>query len=124
MDLSLLTRLVDQYCLAREDRLAADKTAANLKAVESELQARVTQEMINHSCDMVGGTYKKVTRKSLTKPKVGDWEEVYKFMMENDAPDLLQRRLNEGAVAARVEDGINVPGVEYIEVNKLTVSKL
>lgn len=124
MQLDILGKLIDDFCVAKEARLHADKHAASLKAVEVELKNRVMQEMLNNDCHMVGGTYKKVTLKTKQRPQVADWSEVYKFIVDTGATDLLQRRLSEAAVKARVDDGVAVPGVEYIETNDLSVSKL
>ncbi len=124
MQLDVLSQIIDAYCVARELRLTADKEAAKLKAKETDLKNRVMQEMLNHDCHMVGGKYKKVTLRTKSKPQVASWPEVYAYIMEHDAPDLLQRRLAEGAVNERLTEGEAIPGVELIEINDLSVSKL
>lgn len=57
------------------------------------------------------------------KPKVvypvKDWDKVHKFIVENDEPSLLQKRISESKMAELLEGGIEVPGVERIEIDKL-----
>ena len=124
MELTELTHLVDEYCVKRENRLEADKYAKQLKADETELKERVIAEMLKHDCGMVGGTYKKVTVQTKLKPMAADWEQVYGYIREHDAFELLQRRLNEGAVKERLEAGEDLTGVEFYELNDLSVAKL
>jgi len=124
MDLSELTDLTNKFVSARQDRLDADKAAKALKEIEQELKGRVVQEMIKHGCGMVGGETKKVTLQTKRKPMAADWLLLSKYIMENDAVDLLQRRLAEGAINERFEDGVEIPGVEFYEVNDLSVGKL
>lgn len=39
------------------------------------------------------------------------WNKIYAFIKKTDSFDLLQRRLHEGAVKARWDDGQQIPGV-------------
>lgn len=124
MELDVLSNLIDEYCVTREQRLVADKEASRLKGIETTLKHRVMQEMLNHECHMVGGKYKKVTLRTKHKPTASDWSLIYDYIDKHKAPDLLQRRLAEGAINERLQDGETIPGVELIEINDLSVSKL
>lgn len=124
MELEELALLTDRYVEVRQDRLDADRVAAGLKEAEQELKRALIGTLIESGVGMVGGTRKKVTLHTKEKPQVADWEKVYEYMQKYDAPDLLQRRLNAGAVKLRFDEGDEIPGIEYIEVNDLSVSKL
>lgn len=124
MQLDILSNLIDEYCLTREQRLVADKEAQKLKSIETDLKFRVMQEMLNNDCHMVGGKYKKVTLRTKSKPTAADWGQIYDYIKEHDAQDLLQRRLAEGAVKDRLQEGEVIPGLELVEINDLSVSKL
>ena len=124
MELPELAKLVDDYVEQRSRRLAADKVAKDLKSTENTLKEKLINLCIVNETFMVAGTTHKVTRRPKDKPITNNWEDLYKYIVENNAVDLLQRRLNQGAIEARKEDGIEIPSIEYIEVNDLSVSKL
>ena len=55
--------------------------------------------------------------------QVQDWEAFYKYVAKEGAFDLLQRRVNDSAYRARLDDQIKVPGVEPFGVVKLSITK-
>ena len=124
MELMELTALVDQYDAARDQRLAADKEAAFLKREENELADRLITEMYSNETFYCAGHTKRVKMTPVQKPKVTDWPALHEYMVKNDAMDLMQKRLHEGALADRLEDGEKIPGFEYVQVNKLSIGKI
>jgi hypothetical protein len=124
MELMELKALVDEYDRAREERLAADRVAAKLKRDETILHDNIMGELIGNDVMYAGGTYKRVKRNIIDKPKVEDWSAVHAYMREYDAMELMQKRLHEGAYTERTEDGIIIPGIVLIEVNKLSIGKI
>lgn len=124
MELKALAALVDHYYAVREERLAADRHAARLKEGETDLQKQILDAMGEGHVGSVGGTLCRVTRQGKQVPIAQDWGLLYKFIVANDACDLLQKRLHEAACKQRYEDGIHIPGVDLIEVPHLSVSKL
>jgi hypothetical protein len=124
MELSALTHLVDQFTAAREARLTADRTAKELKKEEDMLAERIIALAHANETKFIGGTFFKVTVQTVTKPIVANWAMMYDYMMANDAMDLVQKRINEGAVKLRLEDGLDMPFIDHIVKNKLSVSKI
>ena len=124
MELAELGKLVDDFNVARNLRLAADKDAKRLKSIEVEMKDRILGEMIEQQVGFAAGMDIRVKRKTVNKPQAADWDQVYKYMVENDAMDLVQKRLHERAVNDRFEDGITIPGIEFYEVNDLSIGKL
>jgi hypothetical protein len=125
MDLALenLPKLADEYYKIREDRLAADKAAASLKAKENELFTAITYVMSEHDMSSVGGKVAILKRSVEEKPIAQDWDEIYRYIRENDAFDILHKRLGVGALRLRKDDDIDVPGVGWMEYDKITISK-
>ena len=124
MELEQLADLVDEFTVARDLRLAADKEAKALKKTESTLKARVIDELIRNSATMVGGSTHRVTLQVKTKPQAEDWPLIYKYMKEKDAMDIVQRRLLGSAIDDRIEEGEEIPGIIFVQVNDLSVAKL
>ncbi len=124
MELQLLSKLVDEFTAKKTERLAADKVAKALKKEETDLEEVILTELISNEVGSVGGTTHRVTRQIKKKPVVDDWPKFYAYMIKNKATELLQRRLNVAAIEEHADNDDPVPGIDYFEVNKLSVSKL
>lgn len=120
-----LGALADFYAEIRAERLKADKIAAELKAQETMAQQLLIEQMRRQNITAAGG---KVMRVGLEgpdyAPQVKDWTELYSYIKQNDAFDLLERRPGKLACRARWEEGISIPGVEKFPVYKLSTSKV
>ena len=124
MSIEKLPAMIDQLYELRELRLQHQRQTDKLKKQETELQQEIIMAMAESGMTSAGGAHAKATYKVVDKPVAANWDEVYHYIAENDAFDLLQRRLGEGAVKARWEDGITIPGVTAFPVDKLTLSKV
>ena len=124
MELMELTALVDEYDEARNHRLEVDKQAAFLKRAENDLADRLIAEMYSNETFYCAGHHKRVKMTPVQKPKVTDWLLFHTYVVEHDATDLLQKRLHEGALGDRLEAGEEIPGFEYVQVNKLSIGKI
>tara|TARA_R110000737_G_scaffold41837_2_gene62526 strand:+ start:1216 stop:1590 length:375 start_codon:yes stop_codon:yes gene_type:complete len=124
MELAELGAMVDKFNVLYRERLAADKVAAALKKTENGLKERIIAILIDQEVHFAAGKDVRVKLQTSTKAVAENWGDVYEYMIANDAMDLVQKRLHEGAIKARVEEGIVIPGIEFIEVNKLSIGKL
>ena len=124
MELAELSKLVDEYDVARTVRLAADKQAKELKSVESRLKETILNVMFDQDVGFASGLKIRVKRQTKTKHKAEDWGLFYEYVVANDAMDLLQKRLSDKAIVLRQEDDIVIPGIVAFEVNDLSVAKL
>ena len=124
MNAEELGAMIDEYVERREERLLADKVAANLKLEENHLKDGIMEEF--HRCDvhMVGGTVKKVTMRTKAKPMVNDWMALQDYVKETGQVALYQKRLSEATANEMIESGVEIPGVDTYDVDTLSVSKL
>ena len=123
MDLAELGKLADQLHDKRADRLAADKVAAALKSEEHQLQSTLIFEMEENNLSSIGGTDCIIKRSVKQRAIASDWPEVYAFIKEHDAFDLLHKRLTDSAIILRKDDGVDVPGITMLDYSKITYSK-
>jgi O-methyltransferase involved in polyketide biosynthesis len=121
-EIAASAELVDAYITKRSERLLADKVAEKLKKEETDLQKKLIEICIAAKAKALGGSKGVVNYARENKPTVISWEKLYEYIKEHDAFELLQRRLGEGAVVERWEDGIVIPGVATFPVDKLTIS--
>jgi hypothetical protein len=52
-------------------------------------------------------------------PSTTDWTEFYAYMIANEMPELLQKRINQSAYTELRESGTVIPGVEDFEMSTL-----
>lgn len=116
-----LQQLIDDWGAARIHRLAEAKKVEALEVEEKKLKAKVIAAMIDAKQTSTGGQRYGANYSRKEKPTAGDWSKIYAFIKENDAFDLLQKRLTEKAVELRWEDGITIPGVVKFPVDDITM---
>jgi len=124
MTLDEIAKVVNNYITARDERRNVEKTVDKLKELESELKATIIRELKEAKAGAVAGKSYTATLKKKTQPQVAAWEELYPYIVENDAWDLIQRRISGPAVRERWDDGKEIPGVVAVEVEDLSFTKL
>lgn len=119
-------RLIDDLVLLRNDRLRRERVVDEIKEDER-LLGKVVEERLNAAgVSSMRGKRGVFTLKEMRVPHVVDWGKFYQFMREEDAIDLLQKRVAVGAFKEYVDDLVDgverrVPGVR---VDKITKSSL
>lgn len=124
MDAKSLAALADQYFHAREERLAMGKELAKLEGVERELKYKLLAYCEQEEVSAIGGSVCMVKYKCTNEPHVTDWEALHSYIIENDAWDLMQKRVGAGAVKLRWAEDLEIPGISPYPVGKLSVSKV
>lgn len=114
----------DLLYVRREQRLAADKVADELKKEEVSLENWIIDHLPKSDATGVAGHIARVQVLNKTVPRVVDWPALYKYISKNKAWELLQRRVGEGAVKERWEAGKEVPGVEHYSFPKVSIHKV
>lgn len=106
----------------RTKRLEAVKAAAELKAEENRLKEHIINTLPKDSGGAVGKTHKVIVV-TKTKQQVKDWDKFWVYVAKNKAWDLLQKRISDTAVQARIDDGKKLPGVEPFVVVDVSLTK-
>jgi hypothetical protein len=105
----------------KQQRLAADRYAAELKAEEERIKAHIIDNLDKNSTGAAGKHHRvQVVRK--TKPRVDPekWPQFLAWVAKNKAWDMLQRRVGEEGCRVRMEEGKKVPGLttfQYVDVS-------
>jgi hypothetical protein len=121
-----LGTLIDKLFEARERRLAETRRLDALKKIEDAAEQRVLAALQQLNLQKAAGARATV---SITVKTVGQveperWADVQKYIVEKNAFDLLQRRLNNAAVRERVEAGEEIPGLKTVQILDLSVRSL
>lgn len=109
--------------------LRAEKADLNdkIKLIESEisdlkplLMARLDDEETIKAC----GKLASVTITSQVVPNVTDWDLVHRYIVENDACYLLEKRLSAAPYRELLLTGEPIPGTEPFEKRDISLRKL
>jgi hypothetical protein len=109
----------------REQRLAADKVAAALKADEELIKTHIIDNLDKGSTGAAGKHHRvQVVRKRKHVVNPEHWPNFFGWVSKNKAWDVLQRRINEEAIKARIESGKKIPGVEPFDYVAVSLTKV
>jgi len=111
MDLADLKATARKYESAKAERLSADRAARELKTLEDGFY----YALVLH-CNENGGAGVDMgdilVEYTATQEPVGeDWAAIHKYIVANDAMDLVHKRLTATAVKLRWDDDIEIPGI-------------
>ena len=114
---------IDKLYELRAIRLDLSREVDEMKAKEVAMKQDIMDEL-----DAVGlakATGQKATagRTCKIQPTVLDWDQVFDYIKNNDAFDLVQRRISNLAWKERLDSGILIPGTESIDVWDLSLTK-
>jgi hypothetical protein len=119
----------DYMVLRRErERMAAEfKTAdERLKDAQAEIEAKLLALCSEHNVDSMRTKNGTVMRSIKSRVHVLDWDAFYDYVLENKAPQLLQKRVHESNfeefMSERRSDGLP-PGVNVAREYSITVRK-
>lgn len=124
MELAEWKKVVDEYKATRDRRLAEQKLVDKIKEHEDALKEQILSHLRDQESPVVGGTTHQATRVVSNEPTVEDWDKLYEHIYDQQAWDLLQKRLGTAAVKLRWDEGEEVPGVGAFPVEKLSLTKL
>ena len=105
--------LIDMLYGLRNERLALSKTVDELKAQEAAISSKLISMMTSENLGVTGlrGSLASFSIKKERVPAIVDWQQVYTYIKENDAFELLQKRIGIKAWQELDEAGIAVPGL-------------
>ena len=124
-----IERLTATYIKIRDARTAL---AAKFKAEDGELQEQLEQvkRALLEYCDANGLESARTSagmfyRTVKTRYWTSDWESVYKFVLDNNLPELFEKRLNQSVVKELIEEDPDfaLPGLNSDSEYVITVRK-
>ena len=122
--------LVSAYLNIRNQREAIlreyERADNELKAEMSKLEAALLDVCNSENADSIKTTHGTVMRKLNQKFFCSDWDNFYKFILDNQAVQLLERRVHQGNIKQFMEDtqGDGLPpGVNVLREYGVSVRK-
>lgn len=118
---------IDRLYGLREERRALERAhQAELEPIEAEekaLETRLIEEFSKAELDGAKGHRATASLRRETIATVRDWEAFCAWTADHRAWDMVQRRVNNAAYRSRLEEGVDVCGVEPYVVIKLGLTK-
>lgn len=108
---------------ARERRLEIQRECDRVETLEKQIKNWFV-ETLPVSQTGVAGRVARVQIEVSRQPCVDDWDKLYAHVKRTGNFELLQRRLNDGAVKERWENKAEVPGVGTFNVKKVSCTRL
>ena len=114
----------DLYHDVRELRLSMEKEVEAVKARENEIREHIISNL--STSDDTGAAGKRYRAQIVVevKPKVNDWNKVWDYVYHHNRFDLLQKRLGEKAVADLWADGVEITGIEKMNLKSVSITKI
>ena len=122
--MSEIRTLIDNWQELDDARLAANRAAKDATTKAEQAKQQLIAALESDNLTGAGGSHCLVEVVPKVVPTAGDWQEIYSYIAENGAWDLLQKRLGSKAVGLRWEDGIDIPGIVRTEIPNLRRKKL
>jgi hypothetical protein len=119
-----LAQCADLLYKTREERYKAQRVVDKLAATEHALNEHFIANLPKSQATGIAGKLARVQVGTKPIPRVEDWPAFYLYIKKNNAFDLLQRRVNDGAIKERWEDKKQVPGVSRFNVVKVSCTAL
>lgn len=116
-----LGAIIDRMVVVRDERrtiAARDKVLVDeYEALEKQLLAQMKAQ----GTDAASSKVATASMSSTPTPTVEDWDAFYTYMRENDSLYLLQKRPAIGAFNELKDAGVTVPGVRFIDIEKISL---
>ncbi len=123
-------KLIDDLVRLRRDRLKREKVVNEIKEDEAQL-TKVVEQRLNHAgVFSMRGKRGVFTLAPVVVAHVSDWPKFYQFMRDEDALDLLQKRVAVGAFREYIDDldddgnAKRIPGVRADKIIKPTLTEV
>ncbi len=114
---------IDQLYQLREEYRALNRRIKEIKQAMSDLEDAIIADMDSMELKMTRVGRASATISEVTVPTVEDWDAAYQYILENEAPHLLERRVASTAWRELYEAGELVPGTKPFVRRTLSLRK-
>jgi hypothetical protein len=124
-----LDKLVEAYNAIKDARVARqrahDEKDLELKEDQHKLKLVMLEMLNQNGASSIATAHGTAYRRKVVKPSAADWGAIWTWMKENDACDLLERRLKVGFINTYMEehDGALPPGINIHSEYEVSVRR-
>lgn len=115
---------IDALFALREKYRALNAEIKELKHQMDDLELEIIAQLDSLDLGMAKGRMASVTVTESEVPTATDWDAIYNFIEENNAPYLLERRISAAAWRELKDAGELLPGTEPFKKRGISLRKL
>ena len=116
--------LIDQYFDLREQLREVQAQEKEVKAAMAVVEEELIKLYDAQEITLCRGRRARASLTSQDIPMVKDWDEFYKYVLDNQAFHMLERRPATAACRELRDSGEEVPGVDFFTRRGISVTKL
>ena len=122
MDDNTAAKMVDAYINIRSVIQEKDEAIKKLKEQQSAIVDKMLEMCAKEGIDSIRTPYGTLSRRVYSSFWTSDWEEMYKFINENNAYHLLEKRIHSGNMKEFLEENPDSLPIGLQSDRKYTVS--
>lgn len=115
--------LTEQLFNIRKQKSALKEQEKELNSQERVAKANLLEEMKKQGIVKLSNEEGSFIITSVVRPKVVNWEALYKYISDNNAYHLLHRRISTAPFEEMYHNGDPLPGVEVREYEEISMRK-
>jgi len=115
----LIDRLFELRAQKKDHADSIKGLQKEIDTLTGDLMSRMDNESTMKAC----GTNASATLRAEEFPNIEDWDEVYKYMIENDACYILEKRMSAAAYRELLAMGTAIPGTTSFEKRTISLRK-
>lgn len=116
--------LIDEMYAVRTKRQELEAESKKLGEQLEKMTAAIINRLDIDETTMSRGKAASATLTETVVPKVDDWDAFYKYLAENEAFHLLQRRVSSAAARETIEAGEVIDGVSTFTKRAISLRKI
>lgn len=115
---------IEELAALRDQKRALNAELKDINKAFEALEIEILDLLDQQGTQFAGSNRHRATISESTVPTVTDWDEFYAYVLQQQAPYLLERRVSVAAWRELVESGEPVPGTEPYTRRSLSLRKL
>ncbi len=114
---------IDKYLKLKAKITAANKAVKELESKASEMQSNLIELLEDRRLETFGTSIGSVKLQKKDTCIVKDWPKFYKYIIKNNAFELLQKRVGQTAYVEYRENGKKIAGTENMIKKALSIGR-
>lgn len=115
--------LAQQLRICKEAKTELNSQITVLNAEIKELQIELLEGLKEQNLSTIGDGVQTVYIAHQVVPHVVNWEALYKYIHENEAYEMLHRRISLKPFQESYEQGIEIPGIDPVVFDEVRTRK-
>lgn len=117
-------QIIDRMLELRDRRTSIEKESKKLKEEFDDLEQRLLQRLDTEETNQGRSKFASATVNELTVPTIENWGEFEKYILENNALYMLEKRASGAIYRELISQGSEVPGLKPFVKRSISLRRL